>query len=94
MPIWSGGNRADPDEAGCRRPSHDLLLANDLPFALGAAVFGGDEAKAREIADRLEVGMVGINARSKSAPDMPFGGVKTPGGRPSTIVSPGGGPEV
>ena len=33
----------------------------------------------REVADQLEVGMVGINTTIKSAPDMPFGGVKSSG---------------
>ena len=56
-----------------------VAIANDSPFGLGAAVFGSDEAKAREVADRLEVGMVGINTTVKSAPDMPFGGVKGSG---------------
>ncbi len=56
-----------------------IAVANDSPFGLGAAVFGGDEARAREVADRLEVGMVGINTTIKSAPDLPFGGVKASG---------------
>ena len=56
-----------------------IAVANDSPFGLGAAVFGGDEARAREVADRLEVGMVGINTTVKSAPDLPFGGVKASG---------------
>ena len=56
-----------------------VAIANDSPFGLGAAVFGSDEAKAREVADQLEVGMVGINTTIKSAPDLPFGGVKGSG---------------
>jgi succinate-semialdehyde dehydrogenase / glutarate-semialdehyde dehydrogenase len=56
-----------------------VMIANDSPFGLGAAVFGRDEAKAREVADELEVGMVGINTTIKSAPDLPFGGVKSSG---------------
>ena len=56
-----------------------VSIANDSPFGLGAAVFGSDEAKAREVADQLEVGMVGINTTIKSAPDLPFGGVKNSG---------------
>ena len=54
-------------------------VANDAPFGLGAAVFGKDEARARQVADRLEVGMVGINTTVKSAPDLPFGGGKNSG---------------
>lgn len=58
-----------------RSADEAIAVANDSPFGLGAAVFGSDEAKAREVADRLEVGMVGINTTIKSAPDMPFGGI-------------------
>ena len=56
-----------------------VSIANDSPYGLGAAVFGGDETKAREVADQLDVGMVGINTTIKSAPDLPFGGVKNSG---------------
>jgi acyl-CoA reductase-like NAD-dependent aldehyde dehydrogenase len=31
------------------------------------------------VADQLEVGMVGLNTTIKSAPDLPFGGVKNSG---------------
>ena len=54
-------------------------IANDSPFGLGAAVFGGDPARVQDVAERLESGMVGINTTIKSAPAMPFGGVKTSG---------------
>ncbi|MBB1035598.1 NAD-dependent succinate-semialdehyde dehydrogenase [Dietzia sp. CQ4] len=54
-------------------------IANDSPFGLGAAVFAGDPVRAQEVAERLETGMVGINTTIKSAPDMPFGGVKSSG---------------
>ena len=58
---------------------HAVAIANDSPFGLGAAVFGRDEARARDVADQLDVGMVGINTTIRSAPDMPFGGVKSSG---------------
>lgn len=54
-------------------------LANDSPYGLGAAVFTDDAAEADEVADRLDVGMVGVNATIRSAPDLPFGGVKNSG---------------
>jgi acyl-CoA reductase-like NAD-dependent aldehyde dehydrogenase len=54
-------------------------LANDSPYGLGGAVFTSDMRIADEVADRLEVGMVGINTTVKSAPDLPFGGVKNSG---------------
>jgi acyl-CoA reductase-like NAD-dependent aldehyde dehydrogenase len=56
-----------------------IELANDSPFGLGSAVFTEDENQAAAVASRLEVGMVGINTTIKSAPDLPFGGVKTSG---------------
>jgi len=56
-----------------------VSIANDSPYGLGAAVFGRDEARARGVADQLDVGMVGINTTIKSAPDLPFGGVKNSG---------------
>jgi len=54
-------------------------LANDSPYGLGGAVFTGDDEEACLVADRLEVGMVGVNTTVKSAPDLPFGGVKNSG---------------
>jgi len=54
-------------------------LANDSPYGLASAVFTEDEEQASYVADRLEVGMVGINTTIKSAPDLPFGGVKRSG---------------
>ena len=56
-----------------------VAIANNSPFGLGAAVFGSDDARTQEVADRLDVGMVGINTLIKSAPDLPFGGVKNSG---------------
>ncbi len=62
-----------------RSAEQAVAIANDSPFGLGAAVFGSDEARARAVADQLEVGMVGLNTTVKSAPDLPFGGVKSSG---------------
>ena len=56
-----------------------ITLANDSPYGLGSAVFTGDDDQADEIANRLDVGMVGVNTTVKSAPDLPFGGVKSSG---------------
>jgi acyl-CoA reductase-like NAD-dependent aldehyde dehydrogenase len=56
-----------------------IEMANDSPFGLGSAVFTEDEQQAAYVSDRLEVGMVGINTTIKSAPDLPFGGVKSSG---------------
>ncbi|MEU1519056.1 NAD-dependent succinate-semialdehyde dehydrogenase [Streptomyces sp. NPDC005811] len=54
-------------------------LANDSRFGLGSAVFTRDEDLAADIAERLEVGMVGLNTLIRSQPDLPFGGVKASG---------------
>jgi len=56
-----------------------IRLANDSPYGLGGAVFTQDEAQAAYVADRLDVGMVGLNTTIRSAPDLPFGGVKNSG---------------
>lgn len=54
-------------------------LANNSPFGLGGAVFSTDIEKAKAVADRLETGMVYINANTDSQADLPFGGVKRSG---------------
>jgi len=56
-----------------------VRLANSSPYGLGGAVFSADVAAAEQVADRLEVGMVGLNMLVRSAPDLPFGGVKNSG---------------
>ncbi|MEU9890598.1 NAD-dependent succinate-semialdehyde dehydrogenase [Sphaerisporangium sp. NPDC051011] len=56
-----------------------IEVANNSRFGLGSAVFTRDEALAADIADRLEVGMVGLNTLIRSQPDLPFGGVKASG---------------
>jgi succinate-semialdehyde dehydrogenase/glutarate-semialdehyde dehydrogenase len=56
-----------------------VALANDSPYGLGGAVFARDDASAWRVAQRLDVGMVGVNTVVRSAPDMPFGGVKESG---------------
>ena len=54
-------------------------LANDSPFGLASSVFTSDPEKAEQVAEQLETGMVWINSTSKTAPDLPFGGVKGSG---------------
>lgn len=53
--------------------------ANDSPFGLGGAVFHTDTAIALEVADRLDTGMVFINAPEGGGPELPFGGTKRSG---------------
>jgi len=54
-------------------------LANSSSYGLGGAVFSKDAATAAQLADRLEVGMVGLNMLVRSSPELPFGGVKNSG---------------
>jgi succinate-semialdehyde dehydrogenase / glutarate-semialdehyde dehydrogenase len=56
-----------------------VALANDSSYGLGASVHSADVARARAIAERLEVGMVAINEPSGTAAELPFGGVKRSG---------------
>lgn len=61
----------DDDEA--------VELANDSHFGLSGAIFTTDIARATTLAARIETGSVWINARSQTAPELPFGGVKRSG---------------
>ncbi len=62
---------ADEDEA--------VDLANSTRFGLGGTVFGADPDRARSVADRIRSGMVWINRPTSTAPELPFGGVKSSG---------------
>ncbi len=64
---------ADEEEA--------VRLANDSTFGLDASVWSRDRAKARRIADRLEVGTALINDHliNYAIPDLPFGGARCSG---------------
>ena len=54
-------------------------LANGSPYGLGGSVFSADPAKAQDVADQLDTGMVFINSVAQTQADMPFGGVKRSG---------------
>lgn len=57
-----------------------INVANASEYGLDAAIFTRDIKKAREIAEKLEVGQVFINTRPHRAPDqLPFTGVKSSG---------------
>jgi len=56
-----------------------LAVANDSDFGLGASVWTNDPAEQALAAQRLESGMVFVNAMVASTPELPFGGVKHSG---------------
>lgn len=61
----------DDDEA--------VRLANDSHYGLGGAIFSRDIERAKEMASRIETGMVYINWLTDTAAELPFGGVKRSG---------------
>ena len=56
-----------------------VALANDSPFGLGGSVFTRDIERGRQVARRIDTGMVFINSAAVSLPELPFGGVKRSG---------------
>ena len=59
--------------------SEAVELANSSSFGLGGVVYSADPARAREVADLLDTGMVWINSPQGSLADLPFGGTKRSG---------------
>lgn len=56
-----------------------VRVANDTPFGLGSYVFTTDSEQAKRVADRIEAGMVFVNAVGAEGVELPFGGVKRSG---------------
>mgnify|MGYP002653185555 FL=1 len=50
-----------------------------MPLGLAAYAFTEASKTAREIGERVESGMIGINTVAISTPETPFGGVKESG---------------
>lgn len=64
-----------------------LALANASPFGLAGYFFSTDHRQCFRVAEKLEVGMVGINSGAISCCEAPFGGVKKSGlGREGGLV--------
>ena len=59
--------------------SEAVELANASSFGLGGVVYSADPARAQEVADLLDTGMVWINSPQGSLADLPFGGTKRSG---------------
>ena len=59
--------------------SEAVALANNSSFGLGGVVYSADPARAQEVADLLDTGMVWINSPQGSMADLPFGGTKRSG---------------
>lgn len=56
-----------------------VKLANDSHYGLGGSVFTGNIERGKQLASRIETGMVFINSMSDTAPELPFGGIKRSG---------------
>jgi succinate-semialdehyde dehydrogenase/glutarate-semialdehyde dehydrogenase len=56
-----------------------VALANNSPFGLGGSIYTTNIEHGKQVASRIETGMVFINYPSISAPDLPFGGIKRSG---------------
>ncbi|MDN5735098.1 MAG: NAD-dependent succinate-semialdehyde dehydrogenase [Brevibacterium aurantiacum] len=62
----------DTDEEG-------IALANETEFGLAGYLFSENVERALNLADKMQVGMVGLNTGLVSNPAAPFGGVKKSG---------------
>lgn len=56
-----------------------LKKVNDVPVGLAGYFFSKDVARCWRVAEKLEVGMVGVNAAIISQAVVPFGGIKESG---------------
>ncbi|MEE6167309.1 MULTISPECIES: NAD-dependent succinate-semialdehyde dehydrogenase [unclassified Mycolicibacterium] len=56
-----------------------VAVANDTPFGLGSYVFTTDAEQAKRVADRIDAGMVFVNAVGAEGVELPFGGIKRSG---------------
>ena len=56
-----------------------IALANASDFGLSAAVYGDDVDQCKDVANKLDGGMIFINQAPGSKASLPFGGVKKSG---------------
>ncbi len=62
-----------------RTEDETIELANSTSFGLGGSIFTADLEHGRNLADRIDSGMVFVNNPTWTAPELPFGGVKNSG---------------
>jgi acyl-CoA reductase-like NAD-dependent aldehyde dehydrogenase len=56
-----------------------VAVANDSDFGLGANLWTGDVQRGKQLAERIEAGMVFVNGMVASDARLPFGGIKRSG---------------
>ncbi|KAJ4174629.1 hypothetical protein NW754_005048 [Fusarium falciforme] len=56
-----------------------IRLANDTEFGLAGYFFSKDVSRVMRVAQKIQVGMVGVNTGKISAAEAPFGGIKESG---------------
>ena len=70
-PVASVYRVSNEDEA--------VKLANDTPFGLGSYVMTNDSEQGTRVANKIDAGMVFVNAAGLEGVELPFGGVKRSG---------------
>ena len=56
-----------------------VRIANDVEFGLAASIWTADTARAMQLAERLDIGIIWINDHHRIDPAMPWGGMKNSG---------------
>jgi succinate-semialdehyde dehydrogenase/glutarate-semialdehyde dehydrogenase len=62
-----------------RDEAQAVAVANDSPFGLGGSVFTTNIERGKNVARRINTGMVFINQATWTAPELPFGGINNSG---------------
>lgn len=60
-------------------PEEAVQVANDSMYGLGASLWTQNQKVAQQVAQKIEAGMVCINAKTVSVIQLPFGGIKRSG---------------